>query len=164
MNTRKKLVVALSMALAFLSLLGCGTSNHLQTITLSSGSTSGTFNVQGIGGTLQLTATGNYSSGKTHNLTNKVTYTMVPDPSSGYLLPTPPLTAGINATGMITATQPAYCTWTNLNAADLTKPAAWVLDADYMVTATFEGVTSQPVFVGIGSAAGKSSDGSCGPK
>jgi len=162
-NTRKKLFLALSIALAFVGLLGCGTSNHLQTIMLTSGNTGGTFNVKGIGGTLQLKAIGNYSSGKTKDLTNVVKYTMVPDPNGNFLLPTPPLTAMINATGMITATDPAVCTWTNLNASDLTKEAAWVLDEDYMVIVTFEGITSQPVFVGIGSQAGISKDGSCGP-
>lgn len=163
MITRTKLVVALAMALSFIGLLGCGTTNHLQTITLSSGNASGTFNVHGIGGTLQLKATGNYSSSKTKDLSNVVTYTMIVDPSHGVGLSAPPLTAQINATGMITAVEPAVCTWTNLNASDLTKDAAWVLDADYMVVAKFEGVTSQPVFVGIGSAAGISKDGSCGP-
>lgn len=162
MNTSKKLVIALSIALVFIGLLGCGTSNHLQTITLTSGNTGGTFNVQGIGGTLQLKAIGNYSSGKTKDLTNVVTYTMIPDPN-GVPLPAPPLTAEINATGMITAVDPAVCTWTNLNASDLTKDAAWVLNGDYIIVAKTQGVTSQPVFVGIGSAAGISKDGSCGP-
>lgn len=162
MITRTKAVVALVSALSLLGLLGCGQTNDLQTITLTSGSTSGTFNVKGIGGTLQLKVTGKYSSGKTKDLTNLVTYTMIPDPT-GVVLPTPPLTAQINATGMITAVDPAVCTWTNLNASDLTKPAAWVLDGDYVVVAKFQGVTSQPVFIGIGSAAGQSKDGSCGP-
>ena len=83
--------------------------------------------------------------------------------ADGVGLPAPPLTAQISVTGMITATDPAVCTWTNRNASDLTKAAAWVLDADYKVVVTFQGITSQPVFVGIGSAAGQSKDGSCGP-
>src|SRR5271157_3955141 len=94
---RKTIFAALAFALLMFSMLGCGTSNHLQTITLTSGNATGTFNVKGIGGTLQLVATGNYSSGKTHNLTNVVTYTIIVDPNnnlnaSGGTLPAPPQT------------------------------------------------------------------------
>jgi hypothetical protein len=88
---------------------------------------------------------------------------MVSDPFGLYALPAPPLTAQIDSKGLIAATEPAACTWTNLNASDLTKAPAWVLDADYVVIAKFDGVTSQPVYVGVGSAAGQSKDGSCGP-
>lgn len=163
MNIRKKLVIALSIALAFVGLLGCGTTNHLQTITLSAGNSAGTFNLKGIGGLLQLKATATYTSAQSKDISNLATYTMVSDPFGQYALPTPPLTAQIDSKGLITATEPAVCTWTNLNASDLTKAPAWVLDADYVVIAKFEGVTSQPVYVGVGSAAGQSKDGSCGP-
>ena len=86
MNTRKKLFLALSLALAFVGLLGCGTSNHLQTIMLTSGNSGGTFNVKGIGGTLQLKAIGNYSSGKNKDLTNVVTIRWLPMASGCRLL------------------------------------------------------------------------------
>jgi hypothetical protein len=148
------------MALSFLSLLGCGTTNHLQTITLTAGNASGTFNIQGIGGTLQLKATGNYSSQQTKDLTNVVTYTITADPGSGGVLPTPPQGVMINITGMITAVDPAVCTWLNVEP-DPAKPPAWVLTGDYKVVATFQGVISQPVFVGVASAAGPT--GPCGP-
>ncbi len=160
---RKTIFAALACALLAFSMLGCGTSNHLQTITLTSGNATGTFNVVGIGGTLQLVATGNYSSGKTFNLTNKVTYTIVVDPVNnldafGNTLQAPPLTVTLNTTGMITAVDPAECTW--IDVAAIIPPAttaptpAWALSGDYMVTASFEGITSQPVFVGVASSVG----------
>ena len=164
MNTRKKLITALSIALAFLGLLGCGTSNHLQTITLTSGSTSGTFNIIGIGGTLQLKAIGNYSSQQTHDLTNVATYAVTPvgQDINGNALQAPPQTMTLNATGMATAVDPAVCTWINLQT-DPTKSPAWALTGSYQVIATYQGITSQPVFVAIASAAGPAPTGLCGP-
>jgi hypothetical protein len=77
----KTLFAALACALLVFSVLGCGTTNHLQSITLTPASGgSGLFNVKGIGG-IQSVATGNYSSGKTKDLTNVVTYSVVPDPN-----------------------------------------------------------------------------------
>src|SRR5258708_23091998 len=61
-NTRKKLIVALSIALSFIGLLGCGTTNHLQTIMLTAANATGTFRIKGINNVLQLKAIGTYSS------------------------------------------------------------------------------------------------------
>ena len=170
---RKTIFAALACALLAFSMLGCGTSNHLQTITLTSGNATGTFNVKGIGGTLQLVATGNYSSGKTFDLTNEVTYTVIADPVHGVdafgnaLLP--PCfgscpqsgaqgTIEYGVTGMLTAVQPSTCTWVDVAAiippATTAPTPAWALSGDYMVTASFEGITSQPVFVGVASSVG----------
>lgn len=162
MNTRKHIAIALLMALTFLGLPGCGTSNHLQTITLSSSNSTGTFEVKGIGGTLQLKAIGNYSSTQTHDLTNVVTYTVTPDgtASNGAPLLAPPQTVILNKTGLVTAVDPAVCTFVNLQT-DPTKPAAWALTGTYKVIATFQGISSQPVFVAVASAAGPG--GPCGP-
>ena len=154
---RKTFFTALLCAILAVTLLGCGGSNKLQTITLSIGGQGGTFNLQGIGGTLQLKATGNYSSTKTHDLTNDVTYTIVVDPVNGIdafdfpLLP-PPQTVTLSRTGLLTAVEPATCTWVDVSA-DPDKPS-WFISGDYMITATFEGVTSQPVFVAVASSAG----------
>jgi len=163
-KTRKKVFVALSIALSFFGLLGCGTSNHLQTIMLTSGSSSGTFNVKGIGGTLQLKAIGNYSSKNTHDLTNVVTYVVTPTgtDSNGTALPATPQTLTMNVTGMATAVDPAACTYSNLQP-DPALPAAWVLTGSYQVVATFQGISSQPVFIGVASAAGPPPTGACGP-
>ncbi len=164
---RKTIFAALACALLAFSMLGCGTSNHLQTITLTAAGDTGTFNVKGIGGTLQLVATGNYSSGKTHDLTNEVTYNIQVDPVNnidafGFLLQAPPATVTLNKTGMITAVDPAVCTWVDVAAIippATTAPApSWALSGDYMVTASFQGITSQPVFVGVASSIGNSSN------
>ena len=162
MNTRKKLIAVLPIALALLGLLGCGTSNHLQTITLSSASSTGQFEVKGIGGTLQLKATGNYSSTQTHDLTNVATYSIAADPYTGGPLPTPPQGATLNATGLVTAVDPGVCTFVNVQS-DPAAPPAWVLTGAYKVTATYQGITSQPVYVAVASAAGPGPTGACGP-
>src|SRR5712692_8993209 len=74
----KTLFAALACALLVFSMLGCGTTNHLQSITLPPAARRiCLFNIKGIGGTLQLVATGNYSSGKTKDLSNVVTYSVV---------------------------------------------------------------------------------------
>ena len=155
--TRKPLLAAFGCALLAISLLGCGGSNKLQTITLSIGGQGGTFNLQGIGGTLQLQALGNYSNSKTHDLTNVVTYNVIVDPVNNVdafgnpLLP-PPETVTLNATGLLTAVNPATCSWEDVSP-DPTK-FAWFLSGEYQITATFQGITSQPVFVAVASSAG----------
>jgi hypothetical protein len=162
---RKPFFAALLCALLATTLLGCGATNKLQSITLTIAGQSGTFNLQGIGGTLQLKATGTYSSAKTKDLTNKVTYTVVPDGTDvfGAALNSPPLTVTMSPTGLMTAVDPAVCTWENLEQDD-TKPPVWVLDGSYKVTASFGGITSQPVFVSVASAAGLGPPaGACGP-
>jgi hypothetical protein len=162
--TRTKLIVALACALSLFGLLGCGQTNHLQTITLTSANSTGTFEVKGIGGTLQLTATGNYSSQQTHDLTNVVTYTVTPFglDDNNNPLPTPPLGLILNATGLATGADPAVCSFVNLQT-DPTKPPAWALAGSYKVIATFQGVTSQPVYIAMASAAGPAPTGLCGP-
>jgi len=161
--TLKILFAALACALLVFSMLGCGTTNHLQSITLTPAhGGSGLFNVKGIGGTLQLVATGNYSSGKTKDLTNVVTYSVVPDPSGQIVPPAPPSTVTMSPTGLMTAVEPAICLWTDTNP-DLTKPPTWALTGDYIVTASFQGVTSQQTFVAVASATGNGPGGACGP-
>src|SRR5260370_34137616 len=92
--TLKILFAALACALLVFSMLGCGTTNHLQSITLTPAhGGSGLFNVKGIGGTLQLVATGNYSSRETKDPTNVLTYSGAPDPSGHIVPPASPSTA-----------------------------------------------------------------------
>jgi len=158
-----------ALACTLLILLGCGTTNHLQTITLSVAG-GGLFNLQGEGGTLQLVATGNYSSGNTFDLTNKATYTVTPDgfylAADGFTeipLPDPPQTVTINNTGLMTAVDPFVCTWYN-NEPDNTKTPKWSIVGSYKVVATFGGITSQPVYVAVASAVvGGQNNGLCGP-
>ena len=166
---RKIIFTALLCALLF-TLLGCGMTNKLQTITISISDSSGLFNVQGEGGTLQLTVTGNYSNSKTHDLTNVATYTIVPDGNylaadgvTEFALLDPPQTITLSKTGLATAVDPFVCTWINLES-DPTKTAKWALTGSYKVTASFGGVTSQPVYIAVASAVvGGNNNGACGP-
>jgi hypothetical protein len=151
---------------AFLSLLGMGMiclascgSNHLRTIQLTAPQN----NLYGIGATIQLQAQGTYAYGPNQDLTNKVTYTIIADPDSLIAMPTPPQTAMINSTGLVTAVDPAVCAWEDVGT--LTTPA-WAETGNYQVTASYRGVTSQPVFIGVASGAGPSgppANGQCGP-
>jgi hypothetical protein len=160
---RKNLFAALACALLAFTMLGCNalqTTNHLRSITLTP-SGGGLFNLKGIGGTLQLVATGTYSNSQTKDLTNLVTYTVTPDPN-GIALPAPPLTVTMSPTGLMTAVEPAVCTWHDTQT-DLTKPAVWVVTGSYIVTASFQGITSQQAFVTVASAVGDGPGGACGP-
>jgi hypothetical protein len=180
---RKTLFAALACALLTFSMLGCGTSNKLQSIQLSTSNTSaappGTLNLQGIGGTLQVYAWGNYSSGKQKLLNDvSVVYNIAVtadspdavDPSDGsfYLLSAPPDTVELSTTGLLTAVQPSACGWYNSAAGSSSTTPAWSIVGSYSVTATYAGFTSPPVFVAIASAPGvydanNNKSGACGP-
>ena len=176
---RKNIYAALACALLTLGLIGCGGSNDLQSITLQASAIngvqtttqSGFYNLQGLGGTIQLQAIGTYGSGKKKDLTNKVTYAMTVDPNNnvdqfGNPLPAPPLTASISVTGLVTATTPAACTWVNIAQPPATTPS-WAYVGDYVVTVSFGGVTSQPIYIPVASSTGIVSStnptGECGP-
>jgi hypothetical protein len=160
---RINILAALLIALSLIS-TGCGTSDKLASVTVSSkaASSGGFFNLAGEGGTLQLAATANYTSGKTVDITNFVTYTVTPqgDGNNGALL-APPNTVTINATGLMTAVTPFDCSWTDDPAG--ATPPSWLLTGSYQVVANYRGMVSQPVFVGVGSASGNGPGGACGP-
>ena len=59
----------------------------------------------------------------------------------------------VSVTGLVTAVDPAVCAWVDVGTA--TTPA-WATTGDYEVTATYRGITSQPFFVAVASAAGPS--------
>jgi len=158
-------------SIAFLSLLAvcltsCGSSNNLRTIQLTAPSTQ----LQGIGGTIQLQAQGTYDYGPNRDLTLQVAYTGVVNQSpnnvdiNGVALLAPPSTITVSPTGLITAVNPAVCTY-----ADVGTPTtpAWVLTGTYQITASLGGVTSQPVYIGVASAGGPpapaNAAGQCGP-
>jgi hypothetical protein len=181
---RKTLFAALACALLVFSMLGCGATNHLQSVTLTASfingvaptGQSGFFNLDGLGGTIQLLATANYSNGKQVPLHGQqVTYTMIVDPDAPYAvagdgsyvsLSAPPQTAQVSVTGLVTATEPAECTWVNMAQPPATTPS-WAFVGDYLVTASYQGITSQPVYIPVASAAGIESTtnptGQCGP-
>ena len=172
---RKTLFAALACALLTLSMLGCGTTNDLQSIQLSTSNTAesapGTLNLIGEGGTTQLYAWGNYSSGKQKLLNNvNATFQISITPGStddhDNPLSTPPETAQLSPNGLVTAVPPFVCSWVNGAIPPATTPS-WALSGSYSVTATYQGFTSPAVFVGIASAAGITSTtnptGECGP-
>lgn len=158
-------LIAITMSLS----LGCGNPavGKLQTITLSAASastTGGFYDLFGEGGTLQLVATGNYTSTATKNLSNVVTYTVTPlgTDLNGAALSAPPQTVTISATGLLTAVQPFVCTWTDVNP-PTDSTASWFLTGSYEIVATYNGVTSQPIYVGVASSAGNGPGDACGP-
>jgi hypothetical protein len=152
----------------FVLLAGCGTpaAGNLQSITLTSAS--GSLQLQGEGGTIQLLATGNYTSMATKNLTGVVTYVATPvgTDEQGAALPatssTAPKTVSVSPTGLVTAVPPFVCTY--YNSGSVTTPA-WVLTGSYEIVATYNKVASQPVYVGVAAAAGTGPNdgGQCGP-
>jgi hypothetical protein len=183
---RKTLFAALACALLVFSMLGCGTSNHLQSIQLSTSNAAatppGTLDLKGIGGTLQIYVWGNYSSGKQLLLDNRnVSFQLAVDPDSPfavdccglgaggtYLLSAPPQTMQVSANGLLTAVDPSACSWFNSAAGSASKDPAWGMVGAYTVTATYSGMTSPPVFVAIASAPGvydpiNNTSGACGP-
>jgi hypothetical protein len=174
---RKTLFAALACALLVFSMLGCGTSNDLKSIQLSTSNATaappGTLDLTGEGATLQLYLWGNFSNGtqKLLNSRGDVAYQVFITPDSvdqfGDPLPTPPQTIMLSTTGLITAVQPFICTWQNSAVPPATTPA-WGLSGSYSVTATYAGLTSPPVFVAVATQAGINPNGTnptgaCGP-
>jgi hypothetical protein len=154
--------------------VGCGGSSHLQSIELTAASpTSEGFDVLGLGGTIQLVATGTYSDGKTRDITNGVAFQIAITSNSadqhGNALPTPPQGLEVSPTGLLTAEYPGVCTWINLNDSSATATVpAWAMTGSYTVTANDHGITSQPVYVAVASAIGivdaTNPAGACGPQ
>jgi|HubBroStandDraft_1064217.scaffolds.fasta_scaffold05589_4 hypothetical protein len=173
-STVKRKQVFATLLVATLSLLSssCGVGDKVASVSISAAGTTGTVNLAGLGGTLQLQVNANYTSGKIVDETNFSTYTITPEgyytdysqtPPVEVAMPTPPLTVTINPTGMVTAVDPAVCTWVNVGVSATTP--AWAYTGDYMVTATYGGFTSQPIFIPVASAASGASNtnGACGP-
>jgi hypothetical protein len=163
---RTNILAALLVALSLIS-TGCGTSDYVQSVQLTStgADSGGFFNLVGADGTLQLLTSTVYHSGKTVPVTTSVTYQVTTvGVDANFLDPLPPYgptTVPIDATGLMTAVE-ALCTWKNIAATG--QPAIWVYTGYYQVTATYNGMVSQPVAIGVGSATSASSaTGGCGP-
>ncbi|MGA8443253.1 MAG: hypothetical protein WB762_01865 [Candidatus Sulfotelmatobacter sp.] len=174
---RTNILAALLVALSLIS-TGCGSSDYVQSVQLTTtgASSGGFFNLVGADGTLQLAAFAVYHSGKAVPVTDSVTWTVTTvgtDANSGNPLPPyGPTTVPINSTGLMTAIVP-ICTWqdqvvtTGTGSSATTAPAnppVWVYTGYYQVTATYNGMASQPVAIGVGSATSDNSPvGGCGP-
>ena len=171
---RTNILAALLVALALIS-TGCGTSDYVQSVQLSATGPGGGgfFNLAGADGTLQLNTVAIYHSGKTVPVTNEVSYTVsiVGSTAGGSGLPAytaAPAPVPINSTGLMTAAA-SLCTWIDL--ASGTPPVLptppqynWEYTGYYQVVAVYHGMSSQPVAIGVGSAAGNAPDGTCGPQ
>jgi hypothetical protein len=175
---KRTIFLAFACALLIFSLLGCGASNRLQSIQLSTSAASesplGTLDVKGVGGTLQLYTWGNYSNGKTLLLSNRnVTYQISTTSGSvawtgvlGDPNATPPQTLQLSPNGLVTAVSPFACTYINTAVPPATQPA-WAVAGSYEVTAKYQGLTSPAAFVVVASEAGiadvTNPTGQCGP-
>ena len=62
-----------------------------------------------------------------------------------------------DTTGLVTAVEPATCTWVDVEPLDSkgnVQPPSWLYVGAYMVTATYGGVTSQPLYIPVASSGG----------
>ena len=164
----KRITVLAAFLVALLLVTsGCGTSDYVQSVALTATTSSvggGVYNLVGWGGTLQLEANAIYHSGKTVPITNSVKYLVTPQNNDANVNPlqAPPNTVTLNTTGLMTAVDPPVCTWEDL--APSTATPAWFLTGSYQVIASYNGMQSQPIFVGVASAAGAAANsGACGP-
>lgn len=164
-------ILALFLAAVTLLSTSCGTSDKVASISITASGTTGVVNLAGLGGTLQLQVTANYTSGKIVDETNWSTYMVTPQGTlnDGVTpLPTPPQGISVNATGMVTATadqnDDGICTWTNLSAGS-TGSASWAFTGDYEIVANYKGMLSQPIYIPVASAADTLTGqvGACGP-
>jgi hypothetical protein len=168
---RKTLFAALTCALLVFSMLGCGTSNKLQSIQLSISNTEpgtgvGTYvNLYGADQPGQFFAWGNYSNGTQKLLAGDGVHYQISitpgsltlDNSSGTYVPltsdpnaNPPQTVELSPDGVITAVAPFECTWENFAVPPATAPSfAYV--GSYTVTATYGSFTSPPAYIPIAS-------------
>jgi hypothetical protein len=158
------ILAALIAALVFTQ-VGCGNPalGKLQTLQINSTGT----NLHGFGGTVQLSVTGTYSSTDIKDLSTKATYVVTPEGTdvNGFALLPSPNTVTVSTTGLVTAVAPAVCTFADVGT---TTTPAWAYTGSYQIVAKFQGVTSQPVFIGVASAIGSNSGGNnptfaCGP-
>jgi hypothetical protein len=164
-HVKRNLILATLLSAIALLTTSCGTGDKIGSVSISAtGASGGVINLAGLGGTLQLQVTANYTSGKLIDETNFATYTVTPEgvDDTGTPLPAPPLTLTINSTGMITAVDPAVCVWDNLGN---TATPSWFYNGDYKIVATYRGFSSNPIFIPIASAADPitGQQGQCGP-
>jgi hypothetical protein len=152
------------VAVTAVALSSCGGTpaiGNLRSINLLS---SPSTNLVGAGGTVQLDAIGVYSTGNTQDLTRKVTFTAtaIGVDDQGNPMLAPPNTATVSPTGLVTAVVPFVCSWVDSTPAASTP--AWYVSGSYQITASYNGLTSQPVFISVASANGNTNPkGGCGP-
>lgn len=178
---KHKQLLAMFLGAVALFSSGCGVSDSVKSLTItSSGASNGSFfNLAGQDGTVQLVVSANYHSGKAVVVTNDSTFSVTPVgtiytsadpnfPAGGPLPPYGPTTVPISKTGRMTGIV-SICTWLDL--IDNTKtppapfdPAHWAYTGFYQVTASYKGFTSQPIAIGVGAAESNAPSGGCGPQ
>jgi hypothetical protein len=168
---RTKVLATLLIALS-LATSGCGNSDSIKSLLLTStGTSSGsTYNLPGVDSTLQLKVWAVYNSGKQIDVTNKATWnvaTVGTDDQHNPLPPYGPDSVPINATGLMTAIA-QICTWadtmnTTATPPVLWNPPVWVYTGYYQTTASYRGFTSQPIGIGVGVTTSNAPAGGCGP-
>ena len=108
-------ILAALLGVVTLLTTSCGVGDKIGSVSMTVvGATgAGVIDLKGIGGTLQLKVTANYTSGKSIDETNFVTYTVTPERTDDNLIPlqSPPNTVTIDKTVMVTAVEPAVCNW-----------------------------------------------------
>jgi hypothetical protein len=162
---RQTLFSALACALLVFSMLGCGSTNNLQSIQLSVSNTdanAGTGVILYFDTPVPLYTWGNYSSGKQKLLSNEpVQYLIASTPvgfaETGFLgdpNATPPQTVQLSPVGLLTAVTPyVACTFENVAVPPATTPA-FLATGSYVVTATYLGLTTPPAYIGVATAGG----------
>lgn len=150
---RKNFFTALTCGLLIFSMLGCGVTNHLQSITLSVSNTSpndgNAFNIKP-GLPVPMYAWGIYSDGKQKllfgtGLKFQILSTPFGFPETGQFGDpngNPPLTVQLSADGQLTPVTPfPACSYVDVAAPPATTPA-FQTTGWYIVTATYGGMTS----------------------
>lgn len=164
---RKNLFTALACALLVLSLLGCGTTRELRSIQLSRSNTdpnAGTGVILFPDAPVQMYTWGNYSNGQQKLLNGvggAIGYQIALTPGSvagtgtlGNPNATPPETVQLSPTGLLTPVVPfAVCTFENVAVPPATSPA-FQTTGSYTLTATYQGFTSPPSYIGVATAGG----------
>jgi hypothetical protein len=166
-------VLATLLAALSLVMSGCGTSDSIKSLLLTSSgaNNNGFYNLAGQDSTLQLKVLAIYNSGKQIDVTNSVTWTVTPtgaDDQGNTLPPYGPLTVPINKTGLMTGIV-GICTWTDAvvvtsGVSGPANPPIWLYTGYYQTSASYRGFTSQPVAIGVGVTVSQNSPvGGCGP-
>ena len=169
---RKQLLAAVLTTAVLVSMSGCGTGDKIGSVSMNVQGLTGVVDLKGLGGTLQLQVLANYTSGKQIDETNFSTFQVTAEgcytdystnPSKCLPMLASPLTLTIDKTGMITAVDPAVCSWVSTTGVFATP--GWAYTGDYKIVATYRGFSSNPVFIPMSSAANLQAnmEGQCGP-
>jgi major membrane immunogen (membrane-anchored lipoprotein) len=162
---RTSILAVFSIILALI-LSGCGTSDSVKSISLTGANSASQFEVYGEGGTMQMTVTAIYNSGKQIDVTNQSTYTVttVGTDDTGTSLEMPPQTITLSNTGLVTAVTPFICTFVVTSAQGVT-PITYAVEGSYQIVATYKGMNSNAQYLPVASAASNSTvtGATCGP-